>query len=361
MTSKHILLRALAAVSAWSLLFAGIVISSGCGGGGNVPRVSPSPNNVGRATFTVAWPAYEPSRLIPSASNSIRITITKTEGSFLAEKVMERPSGGAGGVTTTAFSNLPVGSVIATASALPTADGSGTIQATASAAVTIVGGQNADLSLTMNSTITRLEVSPLPLSLASGNSATLTVTAKNNAGNIVLIDPAKITFASTNSVVATVDSAGKVVAGSVGSGTLTITETESGHTTTVPIDVMPSFVDQVVTLLNEERAKVGLAPLKIDARLARAAQLHADDMKEYNYFSHTDRNGGQPWDRTQAQGYPRNTYIGENIAGAFKTPAEVMQAWMNSPGHRDNILNANYRSIGVGYNPQYWVQVFGGV
>jgi len=107
-------------------------------------------------------------------------------------------------------------------------------------------------------------------------------------------------------------------------------------------------------LLNGERADAGLPPLKLDARLSAAAQAYAADLVAGQYFSHTGRDGSTIRTRLDDAGYlPRNGgwAIGENLAwgtGALATPASIMQAWMNSPGHRENVLNPEYREIGIG-------------
>ena len=107
-------------------------------------------------------------------------------------------------------------------------------------------------------------------------------------------------------------------------------------------------------LLNGERADAGLPPLKLNAKLSAAAQAYAADLVKGQYFSHTGRDGSTIRTRLGAVGYlPRNGgwAIGENLAwgtGALATPASIMRAWMNSPGHKENILNPEYREIGIG-------------
>ncbi len=96
----------------------------------------------------------------------------------------------------------------------------------------------------------------------------------------------------------------------------------------------------------------------------QAAQNHAVDMAQYRYFDHRGRDGSQPSDRVRSQGY-QFSFVGENIAAGSASPIQTVQQWMNSPGHRRNILNPNYTEIGFGYstapNPyrHVWVQVFG--
>lgn len=134
--------------------------------------------------------------------------------------------------------------------------------------------------------------------------------------------------------------------------------------------VNPGFEQQVVELVNQERAKVGLPPLKRSSTLDAAARYHARDMAEDAYFKHDtyDMSGGAlvlacGWvDRVSAY-YPSWSWLGENIAAGFNTPESVMQGWMGSPGHKENILNPGYRELGVGYHlggyyGHYWVQDF---
>ncbi|MES2459160.1 MAG: hypothetical protein V4671_01155 [Armatimonadota bacterium] len=181
-----------------SLLVTGIVAAPGCGGGGtrsspvSAPS-APASQGLGRATFTVTWPAPSSSRLIPSAANSIVVKITTIDGAALAEQRLTRPAGG--GTTTATFAELPAGDVIASVSAYPNADGTGIAQASASASVAIEGGKTAALSLTLDSTIDRLEVTAPAGSLVNGAPVTLigfplplSAVAKNSADEIVLTD-----------------------------------------------------------------------------------------------------------------------------------------------------------------------------
>jgi uncharacterized protein YkwD len=122
--------------------------------------------------------------------------------------------------------------------------------------------------------------------------------------------------------------------------------------------------DQVAVLVNQERAKAGCGALRTDERLRTAARGHSTDMAQNGYFSHTGRNGSSFVDRIAAAGYPRSAAGGENIAMGYRTPAEVMDGWMNSEGHRENILNCGFKAIGVGVardsgGAPYWTQDFG--
>lgn len=130
-----------------------------------------------------------------------------------------------------------------------------------------------------------------------------------------------------------------------------------------------SFIDKVVQLTNSYRAQNGLAALELNLKLNNVAQSHSQDMALCDYFSHTGSNGCSSSDRVLNAGY-NYSYVGENIAAGYATPEEVVQGWINSPGHRANILNANFKEIGIGYYylandtgsvnyNYYWTQEFG--
>jgi uncharacterized YkwD family protein len=120
-----------------------------------------------------------------------------------------------------------------------------------------------------------------------------------------------------------------------------------------------AYAEQVAALVNQERAKAGLQPLKVSRNLSVMAQDKAIDMYNYNYFDHNSPNYGSPFDMMNKYGISYS-YAGENIAKGQQTPQEVMAAWMNSPGHRANILNPHYTTIGVAYYKGEWVQEFVG-
>ncbi|MEC0207149.1 CAP domain-containing protein [Paenibacillus lautus] len=118
-----------------------------------------------------------------------------------------------------------------------------------------------------------------------------------------------------------------------------------------------NFASEVVKLVNKERANAGLKPLTVHAKLTTVALDKAKDMSNNNYFSHTSPTHGSPFDMMKAYGISYG-YAGENIAKGQRTPQEVMNSWMNSQGHRENILSPNFTMIGVGYYNGYWVQEF---
>ncbi|CAB1246210.1 Serine protease [Clostridiaceae bacterium BL-3] len=120
--------------------------------------------------------------------------------------------------------------------------------------------------------------------------------------------------------------------------------------------------NEVIKLVNAERSKNGLAPLKANTELSKVAAVKAQDMIDKNYFSHNSPTYGSPFDMMKKFGISY-TAAGENIAYGQKTPSEAMNAWMNSAGHRANILNSNFTEIGVGVakdknGTPYWVQMF---
>ncbi|MFF5208818.1 CAP domain-containing protein [Streptosporangium sp. NPDC000396] len=120
--------------------------------------------------------------------------------------------------------------------------------------------------------------------------------------------------------------------------------------------------EEVVRLTNIERQKGGCGPLKSDPQLQSAAQGHSADMAAKNYFSHTSQDGRTMTDRIKASGFSPMSAWAENIAYGYRTPAEVLKGWMNSSGHRANIMNCAYTHIGVGVAPSsrgpYWTQDF---
>ena len=120
-----------------------------------------------------------------------------------------------------------------------------------------------------------------------------------------------------------------------------------------------SYEKEVVRLVNEIRTKNGLKPLTENWELSRVARYKAQDMHDKNYFSHTSPTYGSPFTMIKNFGISYRT-AGENIAMGYKTPQAVVDGWMNSSGHRANILNANYTQIGVGYcaSGSYWSQMF---
>ncbi|MEO0394488.1 MAG: CAP domain-containing protein [Cyanobacteria bacterium P01_A01_bin.137] len=130
-----------------------------------------------------------------------------------------------------------------------------------------------------------------------------------------------------------------------------------------------AFENEVLRLTNEFRKQNGLKALVLDTNLDETADKHSQDMAKKDYFSHTGKDGSKPWDRARREGYESGT-VGENIAAGYSSAKAVVDGWIASPGHRANMLNANYNEIGIGHYYEandtgnvnyrhYWTQVFG--
>lgn len=138
------------------------------------------------------------------------------------------------------------------------------------------------------------------------------------------------------------------------------TDTPQPPVETTPTEFPPSeclpdkdnaFESELIRLINKERQQAGLAPLIEQAQLTMAARLHSQDMACNDYFSHDSPSTGSLVDRITAQGYSYSS-LGENIAAGYTSPADVVASWMNSSGHRANILEPGFTQIGIGY--AYW-------
>lgn len=137
------------------------------------------------------------------------------------------------------------------------------------------------------------------------------------------------------------------------------TSTQATSQPTQTASSVSAFEKKVAELTNAERAKQGLKPLTLDSELSKVARVKSQDMKDKNYFDHTSPTYGSPFDMMKSFGISYRA-AGENIAQGQTTPEQVVQAWMNSQGHRENIMNASFTHIGVGYvaSGNYWTQMF---
>lgn len=153
-------------------------------------------------------------------------------------------------------------------------------------------------------------------------------------------------------------------------GTAVVTVTDSnGKSTTLTVEVKEapagqtekpssaSYTEQVIQLVNAQRAQNGLAPLQTNSAISEAARIRAGELP--SLFEHTRPDGSTCFTVLSEVGLRYGT-AGENIAAGYATPEQVVEGWMNSPGHRANILNGSFTTIGVGYNSEgnYWVQLF---
>ncbi len=140
-----------------------------------------------------------------------------------------------------------------------------------------------------------------------------------------------------------------------------------------PVSVAAGPEQSVLASVNAVRAKAGCGPLKVNSKLMAAAKLQASNMAEKDFFGHRGKDGRGFASRVSGQGY-KYRFAAENIAAGQPTPQRAVQAWLDSPGHRRNILNCNFRETGIAmvYQPDdrplrgqsgslryYWVQVFG--
>ena len=134
-----------------------------------------------------------------------------------------------------------------------------------------------------------------------------------------------------------------------------------GDIINIPTDdsSVTAYEAEVVRLVNEIRNKNGLKPLSEDWQLSRVARYKSQDMKDKKYFSHTSPTYGSPFQMMKSFGITYRS-AGENIAKGYASPKAVVDGWMNSSGHRANILNSSFTHIGVGYvsGGNYWTQMF---
>jgi uncharacterized protein YkwD len=149
------------------------------------------------------------------------------------------------------------------------------------------------------------------------------------------------------------------------SPTATRAKPTAAATTTRPtVGGVAALENRVFELTNAERAKKGCAALRLDTRLRTAARGYSDEMARYGAWNHVGHDGSSPGDRMRRAGYDTSGGWAENIAKGYPTAEAVMQGWMNSSGHRANILNCNLKALGVGVvrsnGRLYWTQDFGG-
>lgn len=139
----------------------------------------------------------------------------------------------------------------------------------------------------------------------------------------------------------------------------TVQKPDTGTTTDKTDNDVSDYEKEVVDLVNEIRKEYGLSELKLNTELSAVARAKSQDMKDNQYFSHTSPTYGSPFDMMKSFGISYGT-AGENIAMGYRTPEAVVDGWMNSEGHRANILNSSFKEIGVGYvsSGNYWTQMF---
>jgi hypothetical protein len=232
----------------FTLLALSLPLLIGCGGGNNTMGSGAAARRTGQAVLTIKWPVAT-TRLIPVATNSIEISIANASG-VLASQTVNRPTN-VPPTSTVTFTNLNIGNLTVTATAYPYPSAVGTAQATGTAVETITAGQNALLTLTMNTTITQVIVTPsLPI-LAVAGTTQMVADPQDSAGDTVLVAPGNISWSSANPSVATVDAQNGLVTG-VSTGTASIIATESdshvsGNTTVTIMALSPMTASIVAT------------------------------------------------------------------------------------------------------------------
>ncbi|MDU1321817.1 CAP domain-containing protein [Clostridium sporogenes] len=174
-------------------------------------------------------------------------------------------------------------------------------------------------------------------------------TKNNTNNNVNTVSQSKPTSSNTNNTANTTSQSKP-------------TTTATKPSATKPDSSVAALEKEVVTLVNAERAKAGLPALKANTELSNVARLKSQDMIDKKYFSHTSPTYGSPFDMMKKFGI-KYSAAGENIASGYPTAKAVVDGWMNSPGHRANILSKSFTEIGVGLAKSsngtcYWTQMF---
>lgn len=244
-----------------------------------------------------------------------------------------------------------------TAVATVSSKGIVTAKATGTATITVTtyNGKTATCKVTVKPDPTAVKLNTISLDLKVGETYTLVKTlTPSNAYP-------KVTWSSNNTNIATVSASGVVTAKGTGTTVITVT-TYNGKTATCKVTVDPNYIDEVIRLVNVERAKENLPALKKDTSLCNFANTRAKET--FVLFSH-NRPDGRAWYTIFQENNYSYSAGGENIAAGQATPEAVVRSWMNSAGHRANIMSANYTKIGVGHSyaadstyKHYWTQLF---
>ena len=323
---------------------------AGCGGNGSAFVASPGSGGQGRATLTIVWPA--PTRLIPAAANSIAIVV-RQGASTVASQILARPA--LGGTSTVNFPVLPAGTLSVAATAYPNADGTGVAQAAATLPLIILAGQNTGFSLTMGSTIDHLDMTAVQNSVGVGQMLPIAATAKDASGAVVLLSPAKLTWQSYATGIATVDANGLVTGVAQGSADISVTDTESGKTARTTLSVTPGIPSN--PFLTDSFAYTVGGPV--------AGQNGGTG------------NWGGPWNE-YGQGYTssvigtgslsfgRLATSGSSIMTTSDKPVGHARPFQTSPGKTGGVLFISYLvkpldALNVGYPFTYFELVYGGV
>ena len=212
---------------------------------------------------------------------------------------------------------------------------------------------------TSSTTATTMATTPAPPSTAAAPATSPTTVATTSTADAPTTTGAPADPSTTADPSSTNPSSTDTMATST-----TVSSSSTTASTTNPGGPGPSGNDaavqqQVLDATNAERAANGCPPLRLDPLLNQAADGHSEDMAARGYFSHSDPEGRGPGDRINAIGYPHRSW-GENIAAGYGSAQAAVNGWMNSSGHRANILNCAFDEIGIGYAEagRYWTQLF---
>lgn len=138
----------------------------------------------------------------------------------------------------------------------------------------------------------------------------------------------------------------------LGRGSVVVERTRTARTTpapaAAPAPASSGYAESIVAAMNRERAAHGLGPLKLESRLSLAAEDRVEDMMRKRYFDHVSPDGVNPFTWVRARGY-RYRLIGENLALGYRSSHSVVNGWMNSPGHRENILQSGFDEVGIAF------------
>lgn len=227
-----------------------LMVLSGCSSNGPGPSMN---TRTASAALTIQWPQAN-SRLIPTAAQSIKLVLSDTSG-FTATNVVNRPA--TGNSSTVTFTNVPVGALTVTATAYPQQAALGIPQATGTAALTTVAGQQASITLTMASTVDHIDITSTSLTTPTNGTLQLTATPKDISGNVVLVAAGNISWASNATGTATVDSTGKVTGVSVGTALITATESESLKSASVTVTVTANSGPKLTVSLDASQNGIG--------------------------------------------------------------------------------------------------------
>ncbi|REH41258.1 uncharacterized protein YkwD [Kutzneria buriramensis] len=201
------------------------------------------------------------------------------------------------------------------------------------------------------------EASPLTASTSTTQQLGSAAGHELNNRPVATDAPADTTSSSAPTTTSTTTATSTTTTTSAAPSSTSAAPTTTTTSKPAPVDNGPAA--RVLDLVNQARASNGCQPLTEDKRLDAAAQGHSDDMAAHSYFSHTSQDGRSFVDREQAAGYPNPG--GENIAEGYTSADAVMDGWMHSDGHRRNILDCSFTTIGIGVTTKgwYWVQDFG--